>query len=136
GPASEFSGGGRSVERQAGEGPGEVDADGALHAPGLQREAAARAADQPVGAAADTEAGLARAADIGAAQRAAGDVLAAHGEHQPLDAGTLGDADVEAELADGALVDLGLVALADELAEDVLLRADDVPDAGRDFAGE
>src|SRR5690606_37499732 len=125
-----------SVELEAGERPGEVGADGALHAPGLQRDRAARAADQPVGAEADAEAGFGRAADIAAGECAAPDVAGGGGEDQPLELGAVGDTEVDAQLADGAAIGLGLVALADELAGQVLLRADDVADAAFDVAGK
>src|SRR5690606_30825048 len=124
------------VEAEAREGPGEVRAGRGLDAPGLQREAAAGTADEPVGADTDTEARFARGADIGARERALLHVMPLHGEDQPLDMRALGKADVEADLCDRALIDFGLVALAVELAGHVLLRADDVADAGIDFAGE
>src|SRR5690606_37363279 len=57
-------------------------------------------------------------------------------EHQPFDLGAIGDADVEAQLLDVAVVGLGLVALADELAGHVLGRADDEAHAAIDVAGE
>src|SRR5690606_12154153 len=124
------------VEAEAREGPGEVRAGRGLDAPGLQREAAAGTADEPVGADTDTEARFARGADIGARERALLHVMPLHGEDQPLDMRALGKANVEADLGDRALIDFGLVALAIELAGHVLLRADDVADAGIDFAGE
>src|SRR5690606_10416345 len=124
------------VEAEAREGPGEVRAGRGLDAPGLQREAAAGTADEPVGADTDTEARFARGADIGARERALLHVMPLHGEDQPLDMRALGKADVEADLCDRALIDFGLVALAVELAGHVLLRADDVANTGIDFARE
>src|SRR5690606_5312108 len=69
-----------SVELETSERPGEIGADGALHAPRLQRDGAARAADQPVGAEADAEAGFGRATDIAAGNGIAADVAGRGGE--------------------------------------------------------
>ena len=98
------------------EGDRVVEAGLALDRPGLQREALARAADQPVAAEADADGRFGRAADIGAGERAACRTWSMEPENTSHSIWVAaGDADVDAELVDGAVVVLGLVALAVEL---------------------
>src|SRR5690606_15447244 len=110
---------------EAGERPGEVRPHGPLHAPGLQREAALRAADQPVGTGADAEAGLGRTADIGARERTLPHGSRLGGEDEPFEMGLLRDTDIDTELADDAVIVLALAVLALEGAAHILLGPDD-----------
>src|SRR6185503_15727460 len=91
-------------------------------------------ADQGVGADAQADRGFGADAAIVAVERARPQVGGGR-EDGPGDGRLLGDADVEAELGDGAVVELVAAGLV-EAAAQVLGRADNEPGAATHRAGE
>ena len=77
----------------------------ALQAHRLQRDRPVRAAEQRVGAEADAERDVGRAAGIAAGQSTRAEPMG-RSEHRPMDDGRLIPADVEAGAADGAEIGL------------------------------
>ena len=85
-----------------GDAGGDVEADLALDAERLEGEGAVGAADQDVGAEAETDRGFRRDAAVGAGERADREALDARRSTAQTITVRAGDADVEAELADAA----------------------------------
>src|SRR6478752_8101558 len=85
---------------QALEAGGDVEADLALHAERLQRDRIVGAADQHIAAEADTDRGAALRTGVGAGEVARSEPVYRR-EHTPGECRFLGDAEVEADLANG-----------------------------------
>ena len=90
------------LQFEAGDAGGDVQAGLALHADRLQRVGILRSADQKITAAADTHGSIGAEAAIRAGEIAAPDP-AVRRIHRPGKLGLLGDADIQAEAADGSV---------------------------------
>src|SRR5688572_12811028 len=111
------------LERNLPEASRDVEALDALDARRLQGDLVVAAAEQHVGAEAETGRGGGASAHIGAGERAL--LHVARREHQPDHVGALGEADVDAVLLDLAAVALRRTVMAREQAAQALGRAED-----------